>query len=114
VPVVLLGTFDQDEEDPLALEAAMRSALRQATTIKPWLDVTTHPNAYRLSGRYEVEGVNIRVRGLIQRIDDRGARRTLASFEATGRTDALPALSGRIRELAEARILQIESQKSGG
>lgn len=113
MPVVLLGTFDQDEEDPLALEAAMRSALRQATTIKPWLDVTTHPNAYRLSGRYEVDGVNIRVRGLIQRIDERGARRTLASFEATGRTDALPALAGRIRELAEARILQLESQKGG-
>lgn len=113
MPVVLLGNFDQDEEDPLALESAMRVALRQATTIKPWLDVTTHPNAYRISGRYVVEGVNIRVRGLIQRMDERGARRTLASFEVIGRTDAIPALAGRIREQAEARILQLESQKGG-
>lgn len=108
-PIVIVGAFQQDEEDPAGLEPAVAAALKDSTSLKPWFDVAKHPNVYRLAGSYSVEGETIKVRLVLQRLDAAANRRTVETVELTGTKSKLADLAAQIRAAAEQRIKALES-----
>jgi WD40 repeat protein/uncharacterized caspase-like protein len=112
MPIVIVGSFELDEEDPLNLEAAVTAAMRDTRTLKPWFNVQKHPNVYRMAGSYTLEGEKVRVRLLIQTLDSAQVRKTAATVELEGSNRDLPGLSKAIREAAEQKIAEIEKAKS--
>lgn len=112
MPIVIVGSFELDEEDPLNLEAAVTAAMRETRTLKPWFNVQKHPNVYRMAGSYSLEGEKVRVRLLIQTLDSAQVRKTVATLELEGSNRDLPGLSKAIREAAEGKIAEMEAAQS--
>lgn len=110
-PIVLLGAFEQEQEDPAGLEVPVREAFRQSTVIKAWLDVNRHPNVYRLAGEYTLEGDVIRLKVFLQRFDGTQQRRTLETFELSGSKSKIEELASRVLSEAESRITKLEGQR---
>lgn len=113
LPVVIVGDFQKDEEDPAGLEDAVTAAMKDAKAVKPWFDVAKHPNVYRVTGTYTLEGDALKLHVLLQRFDDRQQRRTIDTFDLAGSKDRLFDLAGKVRTEVENRIRVLEAAKAG-
>jgi WD40 repeat protein len=107
-PVVIVGTFDLDEEDPLGLEKVIATEMRQAEGVKAWFDIAKHPMVYRIAGSYTVSGEVVKVRIVVQRFDAEMNRRTLETIEVEGAKSNLAALALKLRQAVETKILVLE------
>lgn len=110
-PIVILGNFDQDEEDPLNLEREIAGALKLSDAVKTWTDIARHPGVYRLAGSYVVAGPNVTIRASLQKFDRDEQRKTIATRELSGPTKDLSALAVEIRTWAEKAIAEAEAKK---
>lgn len=113
-PIVLVGEFEQDKEDPEGLEDAMRTAMRESNAVKAWFDVGKHPNAYRVAGEYAVEADAVKLKVYLQIFDVRLARRTLETFEVSAPKGQAASLASRVRTEVESRIKKREEQRAAG
>ena len=111
-PVVILGDFSMEEEDPAGLEEPVRKALRSADKVKAWFDVAKHPNVYRIAGTYEMSGTAMTVKVFLQQFDNKQVRKTLETFEVKGDKADLAGLADAIRKALESRIEAIEKAKA--
>ena len=112
MPIVIVGEFEQDKEDPLDLEDAMKTALRDSAKLKSWSDVSKHPNVYRVAGSYVVDGqANVKLKVYIQYFDADQTRKTLETFEVTGPSGETEKLVADTKATIEAKILAIEQQR---
>lgn len=107
LPIVILGNFEKDQEDPLGLENVLATNFKGATGFKAWFEIPKHPNAYRLAGTYEIDGTNIKVKVVLQKFDALMTRKTLQTYEFTGKTDKLGDLVEAIRAETERRISEL-------
>lgn len=107
-PVVIMGTFDLDEEDPLGLEKVIATEMRQAEGIKAWFDIAKHPLVYRVAGSYTVSGEVVKIRAVVQRFDADMNRRTLETLEVEGAKSNLASLALKLRQAVESKILLLE------
>jgi WD40 repeat protein len=112
-PVVIVGTFELDQEDPAGLEEAVRSAMQESERVKAWLDVAKHPRAYRVAGEYTLDGEAVKLKVFLQRFDERGQRKTLETFELAGTKAGLADLAAAVRREAESRITRLEAPAGG-
>ncbi len=108
-PVVIVGTFDLDQEDPLGLEKVISVEMRQADGVKAWFDIAKHPLVYRIAGSYTVSGEVVKVRVVVQRFDAEMNRKTLDTVEIEGTKTNLAALAQKLRQAVEAKILELET-----
>ncbi|MBS1717162.1 MAG: caspase family protein [Armatimonadetes bacterium] len=104
VPIVIVGPFEKDQEDPAGLEPAVGKALRNAQGFKAWFDVAKHPNVFRVAGSYEVEGDAVTVKVVIQRFDAAQSRKTLQTFTVKGSAARLDELAEQVRTELETRV----------
>jgi hypothetical protein len=111
MPIVIVGPFEQDQEDPLGLEGQMATALRNARRIKAWFDVAKHPNVYRLAGSYSTQGEKVTLKVVLQRLDSDQNRKTLEAFELSGGSKSLEVLATAAVAEIEKRIAAIEEAK---
>lgn len=105
-PILIVGAFSQDEEDPAGLEKSVEAELRKGQGFKPWFDVAKHPGAYRVAGTYTVEGAIVRLKAVLQRFDSSGSRTTLATFSLEGPPEVL---AEKLREELERRLASAKS-----
>jgi WD40 repeat protein len=92
-PIVIVGEFDQDKEDPLAIEATVRNSLKDDESVTVWADVSAHPRAFRVTGSYSQENGSIKATVYLQLFGEGLARKTIEKFELEGKTsDELVAL----------------------
>ncbi len=110
-PVVLVGPFDLDEEDPEGLEDPIRAAFGNSDRVKAWLDVAKHPNVYRVAGQYSVSGNMVTVRVFLQRFDGNQKRATVETFEVSDQKGRQAAIAEKIRAEIETRILKLEAER---
>jgi hypothetical protein len=103
-PVVIVGEFEQDKEDPASLEEQVKAAMRDSAKVKPWFEIAKHPNVYRIAGSYTLEGRTIKLKVYLQAFDAAQARRTLETFDLSGTLDALGTLCKSLRDEVEARV----------
>jgi len=108
-PVVVLGAFDMDEEDPVGLEPAIAKEMRQAEGVKAWSEVAKHPFVYRMAGSYTLMNEIVKVRLVIQRFDGEMNRKTLETIEIEGAKSNLASLAQKIRLAVEQKILSMET-----
>lgn len=113
-PVVILGNFSMEEEDPAGLEDPIRKAMRTSDKLKTWFEVAKHPNVYRMAGTYELEGNAIKAKVFLQQFDPKQVRKTLETFEVRGEKSNLAALADAIRKELETRIEKLEKAKAVG
>lgn len=111
LPIILVGPFEQDQEDPLGLEAQMAAALKNAKRLKAWFDVAKHPNVYRVAGSYTTEGEKVTLKVVLQRLDADQNRKTLETLELTGGPKSLDVLAASAVAELEKRIAAIEAAK---
>lgn len=109
-PIVLLGTFSQDEEDPLNLEHLVQKELQNSAVVKYWPDVTKHPHVYRVAGTYSTEGDSVAVKVFLQWLDQNQQRTTKVTFTTTVKKKDLDQLGTTIRSEVEKRILEFENK----
>ena len=112
LPVVIIGPFELEQEDPENLEDALRDELSNSTKIKAWTDVAKHPNVYRVAGDYTIDGLQVKVKLYIQRFDGTQKRTTLKTLEITGVRGKPQNLSQALRSAIENEILAFESARS--
>ncbi|MBL8060357.1 MAG: caspase family protein [Chthonomonas sp.] len=112
VPVVILGPFEQDQEDPENLEEAIRAVMAESSAVKAWADVAKHPNVYRIAGTYTVENRQVTVKVFIQKFDATQKRTTLKTVEVLGAVGKPQAIAKGIREVVEKEIQALELAKS--
>ncbi|HZH97692.1 MAG TPA: caspase family protein, partial [Fimbriimonadaceae bacterium] len=112
-PIVIVGTFQQDEEDPISLETEVQKSMRDSKALKAWFDISKHPNVYRLAGNYTVEGEKVKVKLYLQRFDSAQARKTLKTIDLEGMRSNLASLAESIRKTAESEIDELEVSKTG-
>lgn len=108
-PVVIVGTFDQDEEDPALLEAALGKVFAESGKLKAWFEIPKHPLVYRVAGNYTLVGTALTVKVILQKFDDAGNRKTIDTFELKGTTTDLNRLSAQILAEVERRIAELET-----
>lgn len=110
MPIVIMGTFQQDEEDPINLESAVSGALRDSTTIKLWTDISKHPNVYRVAGSYTYDKAShaVTLRLAIQKFDSQQARKTLETIQITGDSTKLAELAKTVKQKVEESIKKAE------
>lgn len=108
-PVVVLGAFDMDEEDPIGLEPVIAKEMRQAEGVKAWFEVAKHPFVYRMAGSYTLTNEIVKVRLVIQRFDGEMNRKTLETIELEGAKSNLQALAQKIRLAVEQKITALET-----
>lgn len=108
-PVVILGSFEQDEEDPAGLEDVLKISFKDATKVKAWFDATKHPNVYRVAGNYTVTGDDVEVKVFLQRFDSAGQRKTIETFTLKGKVKQLAVLGSMIISEVETRIGKLEA-----
>ena len=108
-PVVILGSFEQDEEDPAGLEDVLKISFKDATKVKAWFDATKHPNVYRVAGNYTVTGDDVEVKVFLQRFDSAGQRKTIETFTLKGKAKQLTVLGSMIVSEVETRIGKLEA-----
>jgi len=102
-PIVIVGTFQQEEEDPAGLEQFIGEQARNSNSIKAWFDVTKHPNVYRVAGQYSVEGTTVKLKVFLQQFDGQQNRKTLATFDVSGD-------KAKLSELAKVAMHQVEEK----
>lgn len=107
-PILLVGNFEQDEEDPANLEDAVRTALVESPSIKPWFEVQKHPNVYRVAGSYVQLGPVLKLRATLQTLDDKMVRKNVETFELEGSAQEV---ARRLREELETRIAKLEESR---
>ncbi len=104
-PIVIMGTFQKDEEDPAGLEKALVPALKDSSLFKLWTDVNKHPNVYRTAGTYTVSGGVTKVKVFLQKFDADENRQTIETFTVEGATVAV--VAGKIRAELDTRVERI-------
>lgn len=112
-PVVLLGSFQMEEEDPAGLEDVVKASFKDSTKIKAWFDASKHPNVYRVAGSYTTSGENIELKIFLQKFDALGQRKTLETFTVKGSSKALATLGTNVLSEVEKRIMALEEAKVG-
>lgn len=110
-PIVIVGEFELDKEDPAGVEEKVKAAMSDSAEVKAWLDVAMHPNVYGMTGTYTIEGNVVKVHVYLQAFDDAQKRKTLETFDVVGAKDAIPALAADIRKQIEARVKKYETAK---
>ena len=103
-PIVIMGTFQKDEEDPIGLEKAVLPALKESQLFKLWTDVAKHPNVFRVAGTYTVSGDKVAVKVFVQKFDAEENRQTLETFVVDGTTAKKDELAASIQREVDARI----------
>ncbi len=113
LPIVILGEFESNKEDPLNLEGRMQASLRDSAKVKGWFDVAKHPKVYRVAAEYNVtEGTqDVTVKVYLQFLDAEQKRKTLETFDVAGVVGELGDLVKKIRSELEDRINKIESSR---
>ena len=111
MPVVIVGNFEQDQEDPLSLDGLISTSMKSAQAFKAWFDRPKHPNVYRIAGTYSVSSDVVTVKVFIQKFDANAQRKTIETHEVKGTTSQLTALADRIRALVETRIRELEPKQ---
>ncbi|MBL8048895.1 MAG: caspase family protein [Chthonomonas sp.] len=106
-PIILLGSFSQDEEDPLNLEPMMQKEFAKSESLKYWPEVAKHPNVHRVSATYSVEGETVNVKVFVQYIDASLQRSTKATLTFTVAKKDLATLPQLIRQSAEKKVLEL-------
>lgn len=112
LPVVIVGPFELEQEDPETLEDALRDELGDSTKIKAWTDIAKHPNVYRVAGDYTIDGLQVKVKLYIQRFDGTQKRTTLKTLEITGVRGKPRNLAQALRSAIENEILSLESARN--
>lgn len=107
-PVVIIGEFEMDKEDPAGIEDAVKAAMRESTVVKPWFDLAKHPNVFRIAGSYTQEGSRVLLKVYLQRFDAKQARKTVETFEVAGTAAELSAL---VRSAVEERITKLAADQ---
>lgn len=97
-PIVLMGTFDFDQEDPLKLETAIADSLRDEPSYKLWLNIAKHPKVFRIAGSYTTDGDKILLRLFIQQFNANLERKNLKIIELSGVKQDIPGLILKIKE----------------
>ncbi|MBL8067304.1 MAG: caspase family protein [Armatimonadetes bacterium] len=110
MPIVLMGTFDQDEEDPLGLEPLIADAIKDQPNYKLWLNVAKHPNAFRVAGQYTVAGDKVALRLFIQRFDGKLTRTNIKVVEIAGVKQDIPGLVQKIKETVAREVPSLAVQ----
>ncbi len=108
LPIVIVGPFELDQEDPEGLEDPIRAAFTSSNQFKAWTDVSKHPNVYRIAGEYSVSGNKVTVKVFLQRFDSGQKRSTIETFEVTGDKGRLPALAAEIKSEVEKKVVALE------
>lgn len=109
VPVLLLGPFDQNKEDPLNLEPLIADELTRLERILVRPDTSRHPNTYRVTGEYTAVGTTVSLTIYLQRLGSNSERINLAVFKVEGPTEDLPKL---LRSELQRRIAEEESRRA--
>jgi WD40 repeat protein len=112
MPIVILGNFQSDQEDPLNLEEAVASAMKESKTVKPWFGIAKHPGVYRMAGEYTVSGETVTLRLILQIFDDAQQRKNLETVEVTGAQNKPAELAQKVRAEIEARVKARETPKA--
>ncbi len=112
-PILILGTFDQDEEDPLGLEPLFAKTFGESKIYKLWTDVQRHPNVYRVAGSYEITENTVALRVVIQRYDRDSKRKTLKTIEIQGNPKELPKLAQDVLTAVDKAIIELEADRKG-
>ncbi len=112
MPILLMGSFDEDELDPLSLESLVTKSLGESGGFKLWQNVTKHPGAYRVAGQYVQTDDKVSVRLFIQQFDKDSSRRNREVLTIDGLTKDLPDLVARIKAAVETAIRKFELEKS--
>ncbi len=103
-PIVIVGSFQQEEEDPAGLEKAVDASMRESAAIKPWFDIAKHPNVFRTSGSYTLSVKEIKLKLFVQKFDAQQNRKTLTTIELNGTTDNLAELARQVRLAVEKAV----------
>lgn len=107
-PIVIVGPFELDQEDPAGLEDPVRAAFGDSQRVKAWTEVSKHPNVYRVAGEYTLAGEQIKVKVFLQRFDALQKRSTLQTFEVEGTRTKLAQLAEKVVAEVEKRIQALE------
>ena len=107
-PIVIVGSFESSQEDPLDMESAVAKAMADSKAVKPWFDIAKHPGVYRMAADYAVVGDKVSVKLYLQRFDQAQKRATLQNFELEGAKDNLSDLATRIRVEIEKAVTALE------
>jgi hypothetical protein len=107
-PVVILASFQSDEEDPLGLERLIHDATKDAKDVKFWYDVPKHPNVYRAAGTYVLTGDSIALKVFIQKFDADQNRKTLETLELKGEKTKLADLAMQVRDEVQKRVSALD------
>ena len=110
-PIVIVGNFQKDEEDPLGLETEITKNLGSASGFKAWFDVAKHPNVYRVAGTYEIAGDKVTVKMAFQKFDSSMSRKTLEAIEIVGSTKDLPNLAETLRKAIDAALVKYTTKE---
>lgn len=110
MPIVLVGPFDDNEEDPLGLEKALANSLSDSHVFKPWFDIAKRPNMYRVVGRYEIDGDNVHVQVYLQRLNSLEDRTTISLLKVNGARQDVPDLASSIRKAVDDALSQAVSR----
>ncbi|MBS1705462.1 MAG: caspase family protein [Armatimonadetes bacterium] len=111
MPVVIFGSFDQDEEDPARLEPELQKVLRGSTSFKLWTDIAKHPNVYRVAGTYTLKDTDLRIRVVVQRFDADQNRKNVEAFEVVGKTTSLNVICSEILTQLDQKIRLLEKAR---
>jgi hypothetical protein len=110
-PVVIMGTFQADEEDPLGLEKLIYQEAKDAKDVKFWFDVPKHPNVYRAAGSYSVDGDSVVLKVYIQKFDLDQNRKTIDTVELKSVKSKLADLAKQVSAVVEAKVSALETAK---
>ncbi len=110
-PIVILGEFEKDKEDPLNLEDVMLSQFKSSLLLKCWQDQTKHPNIYRVAGTYDTDGDTIRLKVYLQFYNPEQMRKTLETFEVEGKQGQLSSLAEQVRAQIEVKVAGYEAAR---
>lgn len=110
-PIVIMGSFEIDQEDPLGLEKALVPAMKDSAIIKLWTDVAKHPSVYRVAGTYTLDGTKVAVKVFLQKFDVSEVRKTIDTFSVEGTKETIAEIVHAIRRGIEERIITLEKPK---
>ncbi len=116
-PILIVGQFDQDREDPLRIESLLATSLKTDESVAVWTDVSSHPRAYYLTGSYTQAGGTITVTVYLQYFGQGRDRKTLEKFtiEAKSASEAVASIAKKATELMKTtKLPDPDVIKTGG
>lgn len=116
-PIVIVGEFDQDKEDPLGLEVSVTTALKNDDSITVWTDVAAHPRAFRIAGSYKTVENRIIAEVYVQVFGQGRERKTLEKFsvEATSANELTKLIAEKTVSLLKTlKLPETGEIKTGG